>query len=138
MTSLHETAPPVILIADDEEANQKMLLDMLRRDGYEVLLAKDGEEAVKLFATVKVDLALLDVMMPGLTGFEVCRAIKVNPETRLMPVVLITGLGSAKDRIEGIEWGADDFLKKPIHREELSARVRSLLRLKQFTDELKR
>ena len=136
MTSLHETAPPVILIADDEEANRKMLLDMLRRDGYVVLLAKDGEEAVNLFATVKVDLALLDVMMPGLTGFEVCRAIKANPETRLVPVVLITGLGSANDRIEGIECGADDFLKKPIHREELSARVRSLLRLKQFTDEL--
>jgi putative two-component system response regulator len=136
MTSSRETAPPVILIADDEEANRKMLLDMLRRDGYEVLLAKDGEEAVSLFATVKVDLALLDVMMPGLTGFEVCRAIKVNPETRLVPVVLITGFGSANDRIEGIECGADDFLKRPIHREELSARVRSLLRLKQFTDEL--
>jgi putative two-component system response regulator len=75
-------------------------------------------------------------MMPGLTGFEVCRAIKATPETRLVPVVLITGLGNANDRIEGIECGADDFLKKPIHREELSARVRSLLRLKQFTDEL--
>ena len=92
MTSLHETTPPIILVADDEEANRKMLLDMLRKDGYEGLLAKDGEEAVNLFATVKVDLALLDVMMPGLTGFEVCRAIKVNPETRLVPVVLITGL----------------------------------------------
>jgi len=79
---------------------------------------------------------LLDVMMPGRTGFDVCRTIKSNPETRLIPVVLVTGLTDSGDRIRGIECGADDFLSKPINKEELLARVRSLLRLKQFTDEL--
>ena len=126
----------VVLVADDEEANRNLLADMLRRDGYEVLLAKDGGEVTRLFATAKVDLALLDVVMPAPNGFEICHAIKSDPATRLVPVVLVTGLTSSDDRILGIECGADDFLTKPIHREELSARVRSLLRLKHFTDEM--
>jgi putative two-component system response regulator len=126
----------VVLVADDEEANRKILADMLRRDGYHVLLARDGDEATRLIESDKVDLALMDVVMPGMSGLEICRAIKGSPKTRLVPVVLITGFGSAQDRIEGIECGADDFLHKPIRREELSARVRSLLRLKHFTDEL--
>jgi putative two-component system response regulator len=136
MTGIPEGGPATVLIADDDEANRKMLADMLRRDGYQVVLAKDGQEAAFLFASVKVDVALLDVVMPVLTGFEVCRAIKNNPMTRFVPIVLITGLSSAADRIQGIECGADDFLHKPIHKEELSARVRSLLRLKHFIDEL--
>ena len=85
-----------------------------------------------------VDLALLDVMMPGQTGFAVCRAVKSNPETRLIPVVLVTGLSKLEDRVLGIECGADDFLSKPVSKEELLARVRSLLRIKQFTDELEK
>lgn len=125
-----------MLVADDEEANRKMLADMLRRDGYEVLLARDGSEAASIFALVKVDLALLDVVMPGLSGLEICRTIKGNSNTRLVPVVLMTGFVNPNDRLEGIECGADDFLTKPIRRQELSARVRSLLRLKHFTDEL--
>src|SRR5207244_1531008 len=84
----------------------------------------------------QIDLALLDVMMPRRTGFEVCRAVKSNRETRLIPVVLVTGLTDSGDRIKGIECGADDFLGKPFNKEELLARVRSLVRLKQFTDEL--
>jgi putative two-component system response regulator len=125
-----------VLIADDEEANRELLSYILRKDGCQVVLAQDGEEAIGLFATRKIDLALLDVKMPGRNGFEVCRSIKMNPDTRLVPVVLITGLINTNDRIAGIECGADDYLNKPIRREELTARVRSLLRLKHFTDEL--
>lgn len=131
-----DTFSAKILVADDEEMNRKMLSDMLRRAGHQVVLAKDGNEAAILFAEQHVDMALLDVMMPGRTGFALCRSIKNNPETCLTPVVLITGLNNSDDRIQGIECGADDFLNKPIHREELNARVRSLLRLKHFTDEL--
>jgi response regulator RpfG family c-di-GMP phosphodiesterase len=133
---MHEAKPYTILIADDEAANRDMLAMMLEREGYDILLAHDGEEASNLFAHRHVDLALLDVKMPGRTGFEVCRAIKNNPKTRLVPVVMITGLINTNDRIVGIECGADDYLRKPIRREELTARVRSLLRFKQFTDEL--
>jgi len=104
--------------------------------GYRVVCAADGEQALEALAREPIDLALLDVMMPHRTGFAVCRAIKARPETRLIPVVLITGLGSAENRIQGIESGADDFLSKPVRKEELLARVRSLVRLKQFTDEL--
>jgi len=132
----HEIKPATILIADDEEANRELLGYILQRDGCKILLAEDGEEALKLFASQRIDLALLDVKMPRRNGFEVCRAIKNNPDTRLVPVVLITGLINTNDRIAGIKCGADDYLHKPIRREELSARVRSLLRLKQFTDEL--
>jgi putative two-component system response regulator len=125
-----------VLIADDEEANRELLSYILRKDGCEVVLAENGQEAMGLLATRRLDLALLDVRMPGHNGFEVCRSIKNNPDTRLMPVILITGLVNTNDRIAGIECGADDYLNKPIRREELSARVRSLLRLKHFTDEL--
>ncbi len=125
-----------VLVADDEEANRELLSYILRKDGCEVVLAENGEEAIAVFATRKIDLCLLDVKMPGRNGFQVCRSIKNNPETRLVPVVLVTGLINTNDRIAGIECGADDYLNKPIRREELSARVRSLLRLKHFTDEL--
>jgi putative two-component system response regulator len=125
-----------ILIADDEEANRELLSRILQREGYEVVVAKDGAEAMNCFGDQQVDLALLDVKMPRRNGFEVCRMIKKNPETRLVPVILVTGLINTNDRIAGIECGADDYLLKPIRREELCARVRSLLRLKQFTDEL--
>jgi putative two-component system response regulator len=125
-----------ILVADDEEANRKLLVDILRRDGYRILLANDGEEAADLFASEKVDLALLDVKMPRRSGFDLCRLIKSNPETRLVPVILVTGFINTNGRIAGIQCGTDDYLHKPIRREELSARVRSLLRLKEFTDEL--
>jgi diguanylate cyclase (GGDEF)-like protein/PAS domain S-box-containing protein len=125
-----------ILIADDEEANCELLALILRREGYEVLVARDGEEAVTCLGDQRVDLALLDVRMPGRSGFDVCRIIKNNPDTRLVPVLLITGLVNTNDRITGMECGADDYLRKPIRQEELCARVRSLLRLKQCTEEL--
>ena len=125
-----------ILIVDDESAARVALATLLRREGYEVSHASDGAAALAECASFRPDLILLDILMPGLDGFEVCRRIKATPETRLTPVILITGLSETEDRIKGINAGADDFLCKPIDFNELLARARSLLRLKQFTDEL--
>jgi putative two-component system response regulator len=132
ITSLKGT----VLVADDNQSIREPLVELLRLNCYRVIEVEDGEEAFKQACTQALDLVLLDVMMPGPSGFSVCRAIKSRPETRLIPVVLITGLSSAEDRIRGIESGADDFLHKPIKKEELLARVRSLVRLKRYTDEL--
>ena len=125
-----------ILIVDDESAARWALETLLRREGFEVRDASSGERALEECAAFCPDLILLDILMPGLNGFEVCRRIKATPETRLTPVVLITGLSDTHDRIEGINAGADDFLSKPIDMNELLARTRSLLRIKQVTDEL--
>jgi len=130
------TRSGTILVADDTEAYRCLLHDLLEAQGYTVVCAADGDDALRIVQTQSVDLALLDVMMPRRTGFAACRMIKSDPRTRLIPVVLITGLNSLEDRIQGIECGADDFLSKPANREELLARVRSLLKLKEFTDEL--
>ncbi len=125
-----------ILIVDDESGARAALEFLLRREGFEVRDAADGPSAIQECATFRPDLILLDIMMPGMNGFEVCRHIKATPETRLTPVVLVTGLTTTEDRITGINAGADDFLSKPIDLNELLARTRSLLRLKQYTDEL--
>jgi putative two-component system response regulator len=134
--TLNPHMPATVLVADDMEHNRKILAAMLGSVGYRVVQAADGDEALKLLATETIDIALLDVMMPGRTGMSVCREIKSKLETRLLPVLLLTGLNSTEDRVQGIECGADDFLTKPIRKEELMARVKSLLRLRQFTDEL--
>ena len=125
-----------ILVADDDEMNREVLAEMLTREGYNVVRAEDGDQALEAIESKLVDLALLDVMMPGRTGFEVCREIKSRPETFFTPILLVTGLTRVDHRIEGITCGADDFLTKPVNRLELLARTRSLLRLKEFTDEL--
>lgn len=125
-----------ILVVDDESASLAALEALLRREGFEVRGSSDGASALVECAAFRPDLILLDIMMPGMDGFEVCRRIKATPETRLTPVILITGLSRSEDRIEGINAGADDFLSKPIDINELLARSRSLLRLKQITDEL--
>jgi putative two-component system response regulator len=134
--SHNNAQPTTILIADDEEANREILAELLEYEGYRTMPAADGIEALKLLKSRHADLALLDVMMPGCSGFAVCQQAKADPATRLIPVVLVTGLNRSEDRIKGIESGADDFLSKPVDRAELLARVRSLLRLKMFTDEL--
>lgn len=125
-----------ILVADDQKAYREMLQEQLEEEGFEVVCAEDGNQALGHLKNNPFDLALLDVMMPGRTGFSVCRALKTDPKTCLIPVVLVTGLDNVDDRIQGIECGADDFLNKPTNRLELLARVRSLLKLKRFTDEL--
>ena len=125
-----------LLLVDDEASSRLALATLLRREGFDVHESANGDEAMAQCATFRPDLILLDVVMPGMSGLEVCRRIKATPETRLTPVVLITGLTQSEDRIKGINAGADDFLTKPIDMAELLARSRSLLRLKQYTDEL--
>jgi cyclic di-GMP phosphodiesterase len=125
-----------ILIVDDSPANVQVFARLMTRFGYEVLTALDGESALQCVARESPDLVLLDVNMPGIDGVEVCRRIKSDPQTRLIPVVLVTTLKASQDRVRGIEAGADDFLEKPPVVAELEARVRSLTRLKRYTDEL--
>jgi putative two-component system response regulator len=125
-----------ILVVDDESQNLEVLQRLMTRLGYHVLIASDGESALQAVVRDRPDLVLLDVNMPGIDGFEVCRRLKADPKTRLIPVVLITTFTASEDRIRGIEAGADDFLSKPPIIAELEARVRSLMRLKHYTDEL--
>jgi putative two-component system response regulator len=134
--SANGSSQGTILVADDNESIRESLVEMLRAHRYRVIDVADGDRAFLEICSQSVDLALLDVMMPGRSGFSVCRAVKSRPETCLVPVVLITGLADGKDRIRGIEAGADDFLNKPVKKEELLARVHSLVRLKRITDEL--
>ena len=127
-----------ILVVDDDAANRELLQETLIAEGMEVVTAPDGRSSLEEFARLKPDLVFLDVNMPFLDGFEVCRRLKSNPETRLTPVVLVTGLTGREDRVRGIKSGADGFLSKPVDQSELLAHVRSLLSLKAHTDELER
>ena len=125
-----------ILVVDDLEANRNLLTRLLKQDGHVVFTANDGAEAIERVAHDEPNLVLMDVMMPGMNGLEACRELKRQASTRLIPVVLITGLQGSKERIRGIDAGADDFLTKPFNAQELRARVRSLLRIKRYLDDL--
>jgi putative two-component system response regulator len=125
-----------ILVADDEIANCDLLEGLLGGAGYDVVCVQDGLRALRAVRESRIDLVLLDVMMPGKTGFSACVSLKSQPETRLIPVVMVTGLTGTDDRVHGAMCGADDFLSKPVNKQELLARVQSLLRIKEFTDEL--
>ena len=125
-----------VLIVDDIAGSARLIESVLVPDGHGVRTAGGGAEALRLVRADPPDLLVMDVMMPHVDGFETCRALKQDPTTRLIPIVLVTSLNDSASRIRGIEAGADDFVSKPINAPELRARVRSLLRIKQYTDEL--
>src|SRR3989440_4616217 len=127
---------PRILVVDDNPNTMNLMQDLLSSRGYDVVAVPDASQAEAEIFQRPPDLVLSDVIMPGKSGYELCRELKENPATRLIPFVLITGLAEREDRVRGIEAGADDFLNKPIFPEELFARVKSLLKIKEFTDEL--
>jgi adenylate cyclase len=129
-------APARILVVDDTPSNVKLLADILQAKGYAVVTAANGAEALARIEREAPDLVLLDVMMPGMSGYEVCRKLRDNPATAMLPVVMVTALDPGQERVKGIEAGADDFLTKPIHQPEILARVRSLLRIKALHDQL--
>ena len=126
-----------VLVVDDVAANVKLLEARLSAEYFDVITAMSGEQALAICERAECDLVLLDVMMPDLDGFEVCRRLKTNPATHHIPVIMVTALDQPADRVRGLEAGADDFLTKPIPELALIARVRSLARLKMITDELR-
>src|ERR1700723_3065514 len=136
MEELSPRHPPRVLVVDDNPDTMFLMRELLSTRGYEVVAVPDATRAEIEIRRELPDLILSDVVMPGKSGYELCRELKENPATRLIPFVLITGLAEREDRVRGIEAGADDFLSKPIFPEELFARVKSLLKLKEFTDEL--
>ena len=125
-----------ILIVDDQEINRQVIAELLTQPGYHLVLAGSGAEALEIVAEWKLDLILLDVMMPGMDGFEVCQRLKSNPQWQHIPIILVTALDRTEDLVQGFESGADDFIAKPFKRLELQARVRSMLRLKEHYDSL--
>jgi len=119
-----------ILVVDDQPQNVKLLADLLGAKGYSVVTAGSGADGLEQVRKTHPDLVLLDVVMPGMTGYEVCRRIRENPDTAMLPVVMVTSLDPGEERVRGLDAGADDFLTKPVNHAELLARVRSLLRIK--------
>src|ERR1051326_4680604 len=126
-----------VLVVDDIISNVKLLEAKLAAEYFEVITAGNGEQALARVAADLPDIVLLDVMMPGMDGFEVCRRIKANTKTTHIPIILVTALDQPSDRVAGLDAGADDFLTKPVEDSALFARVKSLVRLKQMTDELR-
>jgi adenylate cyclase len=127
-------APAKILVVDDTPRNVKLLADLLAVKGYAVVTAASGREALIQVETEQPDLILLDVVMPEMSGYEVCRKLREDSATVMLPVVMVTALDPAEERVKGIDAGADDFLTKPINQAELLARVKSLLRIKELHD----
>ena len=126
---------PVILCVDDEEMNLKLLEKILVRDGYQVVCASSGEDALLKIKSQAIDLVILDVTMPGMDGIDVCRKVKDDPKLMDIPIIMITGLSSHQDRIRGIEVGVEDYFTKPFNKAELLARIKILLKVKTLSDE---
>jgi len=127
---------PHILVVDDDQRNARLMQMVLRSEGYRTTIASTGTEALHLLNATLCDLVILDVMMPGMSGYDVCRALRREPKTQAIPVILVTALADSTDRVEGIEAGADDFITKPFNEVEVRARARSLLRIKALRDQL--
>ncbi|MFA5859608.1 MAG: adenylate/guanylate cyclase domain-containing protein [Elusimicrobiota bacterium] len=127
---------PVILVVDDQPQNIELIEAYLYPQGCEIIKALNGEKALEILSNHKIDLILLDVMMSGMNGYEVCRRIKKDPNNAFLPIVILTSLDNIEAKIEGLEAGADDFLNKPSHKIELIARVKNLLKMKFFHDEV--
>ena len=125
---------PVILVVDDQLQNIELLEAYLIPQGYEIVRAASGEEALAKLSGDPIDLILLDVMMPGIDGFEVTRKVRQDVKIRLLPIILVTALRETEDRVKGIEAGCDDFISKPVEKIEILARVRSLLKIKAYND----
>jgi putative two-component system response regulator len=125
---------PVILVVDDQLQNIELLEAQLVPQGYEIVRAINGKDALTIISGNEIDLMLLDIMMPGMDGFEVTRRVRQDKKTRLLPIILVTALRETEDRIKGIEAGCDDFISKPVDKMELLARVRSLLKVKDYND----
>jgi len=121
-----------ILIVDDSPSALETLIAMLEKEGYELHLAEDGFKALQILETLQPDLILLDVMMPGMDGFEVCRRVRATPQLAEVPIIILTALDDHDSLMQGIESGADDFLHKPVERQELIARVRTIMRLNRY------
>lgn len=136
--SVPEKQTPRILVVDDDHRNVRLMESILKSNGYEVLRAYDGKEALQVVGTDAPDLLLLDVMMPRMNGLEVCQRLRANRATRLLPIIMVTALNALDDRVEALEQGADDFVSKPINKIALLAKVRSILRVKSLQDELER
>ena len=135
-STVQDDDKPRVLIVDDDRRNVKLLEGYLLPERYEILKAYSGEEALGLLGESEVELMLLDIMMPGLDGYEVCKRVKTRQSTRFIPVILITALDDLQARVRGIEAGADDFLSKPANREELLARSRALIRVRELNRNL--
>lgn len=126
-----------ILVVDDLEYNRKLLETKLLTEYYTVYTAANGQEAIKILEAIKIDVVLLDIVMPGMDGFELCKAIKSNQDTAHIPVIIITALSDIEDKVKGLECGADEFLTKPIEDISLFARVKSLVRMKAVSNQIK-
>lgn len=125
-----------LLVVDDDAAGRKMLGGILRNAGYEVTLAVDGSEAIEQARRIRPDVVLLDVLMPRMSGYEVCKVLKSDPRTRLAQVMLVTALDGTPDKVQGLDIGADDYVTKPVRREEFLAKVRALLRVRHLLEDL--
>jgi len=138
MSERADQHPPCILVVDDTADNAKLLVDLLERQGYQVSSSASGPEALAALSREPCDLVLLDVVMPEMDGYEVCRRIRQHTRFATLPVVMVTALDAKEERVKGLEAGADDFLSRPINHPELLARVRSLLRIKRMHDYMQR
>jgi len=138
MSEMQDAPGASILVVDDDQRNVRLMESILRGSGYQVVKAYNGEEALRLVESGRPDLLVLDVMMPRMSGFELCQRLKGRYETRFLPIIMVTALNALEDKVQALEYGADDFLSKPINKLELLAKVRSVLRVKALQDEVER